>query len=57
MTAVGTGVVVQGIAWGILALCGLPLLRFTGARLRWFGAALARRRVRRHGARARRWSA
>jgi hypothetical protein len=39
VTAVGTGVVVQGIAWGVLALCGLPLLRLTGARLRWFGAA------------------
>jgi hypothetical protein len=39
LTAVGTGVVVQGIAWGILALCGLPLLRLTGSRLRWFGAA------------------
>jgi hypothetical protein len=38
VTAVGTGVVVQGIAWGILALCGLPLLRLTGSRLRWFGA-------------------
>ena len=38
LTAVGTGVVVQAIAWGVLALFGLPLLRFTGARLRWFGA-------------------
>jgi tRNA A-37 threonylcarbamoyl transferase component Bud32 len=37
--AVGTGVVVQAIAWGLLALCGLPLLRLTGSRLRWFGAA------------------
>jgi tRNA A-37 threonylcarbamoyl transferase component Bud32 len=37
--AVGTGVVVQAIAWGLMALCGLPLLRLTGARLRWFGAA------------------
>jgi hypothetical protein len=39
LTAVGTGVVVQSLAWGLLALCGLPVLRFTGARLRWFGAA------------------
>jgi hypothetical protein len=30
---------VQAIAWGLMALCGLPLLRLTGARLRWFGAA------------------
>jgi hypothetical protein len=39
LTAVGSGVVVQSLAWGLLALGGLPLLRFTGARLRWFGAA------------------
>jgi hypothetical protein len=39
LTAVGTGVVVQSLVWGLLALGGLPLLRFTGARLRWFGAA------------------
>jgi hypothetical protein len=39
LTAVGTGVVVQSLVWGVLALGGLPLLRFTGARLRWFGAA------------------
>jgi serine/threonine-protein kinase len=38
LTAVGTGVVVQAIAWGVLALCGLPLLRLAGDRLRWFGA-------------------
>jgi len=37
LTAVGTGVVVQAIAWGVLALCGLPLLRLAGDRLRWFG--------------------
>ncbi|MDX6376985.1 MAG: eukaryotic-like serine/threonine-protein kinase, partial [Gaiellaceae bacterium] len=39
LTAVGSGVVVQSLAWGLLALGGLPLLRFTGTRLRWFGAA------------------
>ena len=39
LTAVGTGVVVQSLAWGVLALCGLPLVRCTGASLRWFGAA------------------
>ncbi len=39
LTAVGTGVVVQSLVWGVLALGGLPLLHLTGARLRWFGAA------------------
>ncbi len=38
VAAVGTGVVVQSLGWGLLALAGLPLTRLTGARLRWFGA-------------------